>query len=97
VPPDFRFPFRRDCRECEDVRSLLTDYLDDELEPQTRRRVDRHVRFCPRCLHVLGNLRALVDRLAHLAPPAGDEADDEVAKRLSRSWRDRDGKPPPAA
>jgi anti-sigma factor RsiW len=97
VTPDLRIPFLRDRHECEEVRTLMTDYLDAELDDHGQRRVDRHVRFCPRCRRVLGNLRLTIDRLAHLGPPADLGSDDELVERLGRSWRDTDGRPPPSA
>lgn len=79
----------------------MTDYLDAELDDRTQRRVDRHVRFCPRCRRVLGNLRATIDRLAHLETPADYEADheldDELVARINSSWRNPDNSPPPPA
>lgn len=96
MKPDFRIPFLRDRRECEAVRSLMTDYLDADLDDHMQRRVDRHVRFCPRCRRVLGNLRATVGRLAHLEAPAELEPADDLIERISRSWRNaEDGSPPP--
>ena len=96
MTPDFRIPFLRDRRECEAVRSAMTDYLDADLDDRTQRRVDRHVRFCPRCRRVLGNLRATIDRLAHLEAPAELEPDDELVERISRTWRSSEGRPPSA-
>lgn len=88
MTPRVRIPFLRDPRTCEEVRSLMTDYLDRDLEPASLRRVERHVRFCPRCRRVISNLRTTIERLAHLEPPA--PAGDEVIDRIRTSWRDRD-------
>lgn len=103
MTPDFRFPFRRDRHDCEETRALLSDYLDDDLDERLHGKVDRHVHRCPRCRRVLGNLRATIDRLAHLDSPAhhldsraNEEPDDEVAARLSRTWRERENGSPPA-
>jgi anti-sigma factor RsiW len=72
---------------------LLTDYLDDDLDPGGHRRVERHVRFCPRCRRVLSNLRATIDRLAHLGAPAVSDpgVGDDVVARIQRSWREPRG------
>jgi anti-sigma factor RsiW len=77
-----------DPRECEEVRTLFTDYLDDELDADGRRRVEHHVGFCPRCRRVLGNLRHTLAgaRLLGERPAAGT---DEVAERVQRAWRER--------
>lgn len=86
-----RFRFSRDPYDCEEVRASLTDYLDDDLGGEERQRVERHVRFCPRCRHVLGNLRATIDRLAGLGSASPDplDADDDVAARIADGWRGR--------
>lgn len=95
---EFRIPFLRDRRSCEEVRALMSDRLDDDLDDRTRRRVDRHVRFCPRCRRVLGNLRATIDGLVHLRSPGDDESESELIERLRRSWRDSDSpSSPPGA
>jgi predicted anti-sigma-YlaC factor YlaD len=96
VTRDFRIPFLRDRRECEAVRSVLTDFLDADLDERMRRRVDRPVRFCPRCRRVLGNLRTTIDRLAHLEAPTELEPADDLVERISRSWRTSGGDSPPA-
>jgi len=80
-----------DPRECEHVRSLLSDYADDELGPEERQRVEEHVGFCPRCRRVLGNLRHTLGRLGRLAEtsPPGAPDPEEVSERLRRAWRER--------
>lgn len=87
----FRIPFLRDPHECEHVRSQMTDYLDDELAEDERRRIERHVRFCPRCRRVLGNLRATIDRLAALgaSAPESPEVEDDALARITTGWRHR--------
>jgi anti-sigma factor RsiW len=69
----------------------MSEYVEEELEPDRRRRVEEHVEFCPRCRTVLANLRQTLVRLSSLgrsAPPGADDA-DQVAERLSRAWRER--------
>lgn len=71
----------------------MTDYLDGELADPARIRVDRHVRFCPRCRRALGNLRITIDRLAGLgSAPVEPQDDDEIAARIAARWGD--GGPP---
>lgn len=84
-----RIPYLRDPHECEHVRSRLTDYLDDDLEPADQRRLERHVRFCPRCRRVLRNLRTTIDRLAHLDSPTPSAPDEDAAARVVDGWRRR--------
>lgn len=82
---------RPDPHECEEVRELMSDYVEEELEPDGRRRVDEHVSFCPRCRTVLANLRQTLGRVRSLrgsAPPGAEDA-DQVAERVRRAWRER--------
>ena len=79
-----------DPRECEEVRALMSDHVDGELDDDGRRRVDKHVRRCRRCRRVLANLRQTLGRLGLLgqaAPPGADDP-DAVAERVSRGWRE---------
>lgn len=81
----FRKP---DPRECEEVHALFSDYLDADLDPQGRRRVEEHVGFCPRCRRVLGNLRHTLARVRRLAERQPSKA-DEIAARVQHAWRER--------
>ena len=86
-----RLLMKPDPRECEEVRSLFSDYADEELGPEERRRVEKHVGFCPRCRRVLENLRHTLGRLGRLAEtsPPGAPDPEEVGERLRRAWRER--------
>ncbi len=78
-------------RKCEEVRALMSDYVDGELDAGGRKSVERHVRFCHRCHTVLANLRQTLGRLRGLrdAEPAGADDPDAVAARLARGWREQ--------
>jgi anti-sigma factor RsiW len=78
-------------RKCEEARALMSDYVDEALDPDARKRVERHVRFCDRCHTVLGNLRQTLGRLRRLqeAAPAGGADPDAVAGRVARGWREQ--------
>ena len=69
----------------------MTDYLDDDLDDSQQRRVQRHVRFCPRCRRALGNLRTTIDRLAGIgaAPAVEPNDEDAIAARVIQNWRDQ--------
>jgi anti-sigma factor RsiW len=49
----------------------MSEYLDDELEPGARVRMERHARECAECERVLAGLRALVRELGRLSEPRG--------------------------
>ena len=78
-------------RRCEEARALMSDYLDGELGPAERKRLERHVRFCERCHTVLGNLRQTLGRLRGLqaSDPPGAVDVDGLAERIGRAWRER--------
>ncbi len=79
-----------DPRECEEVRALMSDHVDGELEPALQRRVGDHVRFCPRCRRVLSNLQHTLGGLSRLRDALPATADsDEVAERVRSAWRER--------
>lgn len=76
-------------RRCEEARSLMSDYVDGELDPVERKRLERHVRFCDRCYTVLNNLRQTLGRLRGLQgsdPPGGGEP-EALAERIGHAWR----------
>lgn len=80
-----------DPRECEEVRSLFSEYVDEELGAEERKRVEDHVGFCPRCRRALSNFRLALGRLGRLAnsPPPGTPSPVEAGERIRRAWRDQ--------
>jgi len=74
-------------RECEEVRELFSDYLDAEIDPAARRRVEEHVGFCRRCRRVLANLRHTLEGVHALGETPEPHA--HVGERAARAWRER--------
>lgn len=69
---------------CGDVLARLSDYLDGELSPTDRARLETHLRGCDGCARFGGELRATVDALrARLARPA--TLPREITDRLSEA------------
>jgi anti-sigma factor RsiW len=68
----------------------MSEYVDGELPPSGRGRMERHVRDCPECDRVLAGLRALVDRLGRVGQPAGGSA----AVQIAAAVRGRLSEPP---
>jgi anti-sigma factor (TIGR02949 family) len=81
---------RHDCG-CRWARDHMSDYLDGELPPSPRSRMERHVEECAKCRGVLGTLSRMLSALRRVPPPAGG-AD---ARRIAASVRRRLGEPPP--
>jgi predicted anti-sigma-YlaC factor YlaD len=81
---------RSNPRRCEEARSLMSDYLEGDIDQAARKRVEQHVRFCDRCHTVLSNLRHTLTRLRGLQdtePPGSDV--EAVAARIGQRWRER--------
>ena len=83
----YRVQFRRDHGWAPGRMSV---YLDDELAPRERERLERHARDCPECERLLAGLRAVVHGLARLPAPTGSAG----ATRIAAAVRVRLDEPP---
>ena len=69
---------------CIEVVELVSDYLDGELDPATRRRVEAHLEHCPACVTYVEQVRQTVAALGRVpddALPEGAVAELEAAFR----------------
>ena len=80
----YRVRFKRDHAW---APGLMSDYLDDELAPGRRGRMERHMRDCPECDRLLAGLRAVIRGLGRLPAP-GDGADPARIAALVRGRLD---------
>ena len=64
----------------------LSDYLDGELPPRDRERVEQHTGMCPECSRVLAMLRRTLRELMGLRDEPLPSIADGVVERLRRSW-----------
>ncbi len=77
-----RMRFRRDHRW---TPRHMSAYLDAELPPQRRTRLERHLRDCPECRGVLQALRRMLGLLKRTAPASTtDETPDIASAVLAR-------------
>jgi hypothetical protein len=69
--------------ECATIKELLSEYMDDTLDPNIRARLEDHLVTCKGCTEELTSLRALVQEL-HSLEPVEAPADflDELHKRM---------------
>jgi anti-sigma factor RsiW len=63
---------------CQDVVELVTDYLEGELDDETRAELEAHLGLCPGCGTYFEQMRRTIDQLGHvpvetLSPQAQDE------------------------
>jgi anti-sigma factor RsiW len=85
----YRVRFRRDHGW---APGRMSDYLDGELAPTGRSRMERHTRDCPECRRLLAGLRALIQGLGRLPAPDGGGG----AVQIAAAVRSRLGDAPPS-
>jgi len=71
--------------KCRDVVELMTDYLEDALSPDDRRRFEEHLSRCDGCTEYLEQLRTT----SKLAPRIGDDViPPDLEAELLHAFRD---------
>jgi hypothetical protein len=74
--------------DCSEIRTLLSEYLDDALDENAKARVDEHLRTCPACQKELDSLKAFVKGIGSLeSVKAPADFLDQLHKRLERRSR----------
>lgn len=80
---------------CQRLESLISDYLEDQLDPRVRGAADRHLQTCPSCTFLVGEVSQLRSDLADLPQLSASESlIDEILQRTSgipapfSLWRD---------
>jgi anti-sigma factor RsiW len=69
---------------CIEVVELVSDYLDDELDGETRRRVEEHLALCPPCRIYVEQVRETVRAVGEL--PA-DALPEHAVAELEAAFR----------
>lgn len=64
---------------CDEVIQLLTDYVDAELDEESRQLLDRHFGACPNCDNFLKSFRATIEMTGTFRC---DDIPEEVSNRL---------------
>jgi anti-sigma factor RsiW len=75
---------RRYMREHRWTHAHLSDYIDDDLAPHERERIEDHVSICPHCRRVLRTLRRTLESLMELPGEPRPSVADGVIERLRR-------------
>ena len=73
---------RRFMREHRWTHEHLSDYIDADLGPTERKRVQEHVGVCPQCRRVLATLRRTLGELRELGSPGRPGLAGGVIERL---------------
>ena len=72
---------------CREIVALVTDYLEDALDPRVRRAFVSHVEGCEDCTAFLDQVRMTVALLGSLAPEPVEPATRERVLATLREWR----------
>jgi hypothetical protein len=71
--------------DCSGIRTLLSEYLDDALDPKAKAIADEHLRTCPACREELDSLKTLVKGLGSIeSVKAPADFLDQLHKRMER-------------
>ncbi len=76
--------------ECEDIKELLCDYVDDDLPQALRARVSQHICNCPVCEEEESSYRNVID-LAKELREEETEISEDVQRRLREALNARLG------
>lgn len=70
---------------CAELVALVTEYLEDALDPHERERFEEHVVFCDGCAHYLDHMRKTIAVTGRLTE---DDLAPETAAKLLGVFRD---------
>jgi anti-sigma factor RsiW len=75
---------------CKEVVELVTDYLEDVLPPDMRRRFDQHLTACDPCVVYLEQMRQTITALGKLPEESVPQTAMDTLLHHFRGWpRDR--------
>jgi anti-sigma factor RsiW len=75
---------RRSSLRCRDAVELITDYIEDALAPNGRRKLDEHLAGCPHCSEYLAQMRATIATSGRVDP---DSLTPDVQRTLIALYR----------
>lgn len=73
--------------DCVDLVERLTDYLDDALDDDERRRIDRHLADCEDCGRVLHQWRTVIALSGRLGQEVLDQVQPATRDQLLAAFR----------
>ncbi len=71
---------------CRELVELLTDYLEDVLDPAEREEIERHIVICRGCSNYVEQMRSTIELLGRLADDDA-RAPSEVLLARFREWQ----------
>ena len=74
---------------CQELVELVTDYLEDRLEPPVRARFEEHLEACPPCGTYLEQMRDTIGALGRIPPESLSPHAEEDLLAAFRDWAAR--------
>jgi anti-sigma factor RsiW len=71
---------------CRQVVEIISDYLDDALPPDDRRRVEEHLAVCEGCTNYLQQMRETIRLTGMLTEEQVPEEQMQALLRAFRTW-----------
>ena len=72
---------------CQEFVELVTEYLEDRLDTESRDRFDQHVAACPGCARYLDQIRESTRALGHVTLDTISTTARDQLMDAFRSWR----------
>jgi anti-sigma factor RsiW len=72
---------------CQEFVEVLTDYLEDALEPAERADIERHIVICRGCSNYIEQMRRTIDLVGRAADDGMEAAPTERLLGLFREWQ----------
>lgn len=75
---------------CKEFVELLTDYLEDALDPAERAEIERHIVICRGCSNYIEQMRSTISLLGRTADADADDAGAQPGEQLLavfRAWQ----------
>jgi predicted anti-sigma-YlaC factor YlaD len=76
-----------DTFSCQEVVELVTDYLENVLLPEMRKRLEEHVAECPGCETYIEQIRQTISILHQIAKQQVSPARKQEMLQFFRSWK----------
>src|SRR6266516_4874199 len=84
-----------DALTCQEVVELVTEYLENVLLPETRKRLEEHVAECPGCVTYIEQVRLTIGMLRQLAEePVFPTTKQELLRRFRNRKKDASSQKP---
>jgi anti-sigma factor RsiW len=72
---------------CREFVELVTEYLEERLDDETRSRFEQHVAVCPGCARYLDQIRASMQALGQVSLDSISPSARDQLLEAFRSWR----------